>query len=89
LYNIRFDERDIQQALAAHLDDRGIPTRVTYDPVHLTTYYRQEWGYERGDLPVTEDISKKILTLPFHMDLEEPDLDRIAEGVKSFFNDDC
>lgn len=88
LYNLRFEESSVQRALAEHLDDRGIPTRVTYDPVHLTTYYREEWGYERGALPVTEEVSEKILTLPFHMDLDESDLQRIAAGVESFFRDD-
>lgn len=85
LYNLRFDDPSIQSALAEHLDDRGIPTRVTYSPAHLTEYYREEWGYEQGDLPVTEEVSSKILTLPFHMDLDESDLDRIVEGVRSYF----
>lgn len=85
LYNLRFVEPDIQQALQAHLADRGVPTRVTYEPVHLTQYYRTEWGYGKGDLPVTEDVSQKILTLPFHLNLDEGDLDWIASGVRSFF----
>ncbi len=89
LYNLRFDDPAVQPALASFLDDRGIPTRVTYDPVHLTTYYREQWGYGAGDLPVTEDVSEKILTLPFHMDLDDADLDRIASAVTEFFEDDA
>jgi dTDP-4-amino-4,6-dideoxygalactose transaminase len=85
LYNIRFDDPSIQPALQGHLSAQGIPTRVTYDPVHLSRYYRDELGCEPGDLPVTEDVSDKILTLPFHLDLSNDDLDRIATGVRSFF----
>jgi dTDP-4-amino-4,6-dideoxygalactose transaminase len=85
LYNVRFSEEGIQQSLAEHLDERGIPTRITYSPTHLTRYYRNEWGYKHGDLPVTEDVSNKILTLPFHLDLTEKDLDRIIEGIKTYF----
>jgi len=88
LYNLRFNEQEIQPRLADYLDARGIPTSVTYDPVHLTSYYRNEWGYGKSDLPVTEDVSSKILTLPFHLDLEESDLARIAEAVRSFFLDE-
>lgn len=88
LYNLRFEESGVQESLAAFLDERGIPTRVTYDPVHLTTYYQDEWGYGKGDLAVTEDVATKILTLPFHMDLSESDLDRITAGVRSFFTND-
>jgi len=87
LYNIRLDDPSIQTPLADHLEDRGIPTRVTYEPVHLSQYYRTEWGYERGTLPVTEDVSGKILTLPFHMDLDESDLQRIIDGVRTFFDE--
>lgn len=85
LYNLRFTERGIQRPLMAFLKERGIPTRITYDPVHLTTYYREEWGWEESDLPVTEDVSEKILTLPFHLNLDESDLDRIAAAVNDFF----
>jgi perosamine synthetase len=85
LYNIRLGDPSLQSALQTHLSDRGIPTRITYDPVHLTNYYQTEWGYKPGDLPITEDVSEKILTLPFHLDLTAEDLDRIASGVRSFF----
>jgi perosamine synthetase len=85
LYNIRFNDPEIQPLLAAYLDDRGIPTRVTYDPAHLTEYYRMEWDYQHGDLPVTEDVSEKILTLPFHLDLDESDLNRVGSVVREFF----
>jgi len=87
LYNLRFDDPEIQGPLADHLDERGIPSRVTYSPVHLTQYYQNEWGYERGDFPVTEEVSERILTLPFHMDLDESDLERIVDGVETFFQE--
>lgn len=85
LYNLRFDETRTQAKLQNHLSERGIPTRVTYDPAHLTSYYRNEWGWEEGDLPVTEDVSKKILTLPFHLDLTQDDLDYLASSVIEYF----
>jgi len=88
LYNLRFDDPAIQPALAAFLDERGIPTRVTYEPTHLTPYYRVEWGWNEGDLPITEEVSSKILTLPFHLDLDRADLDRIVDGVRTFFEDE-
>lgn len=85
LYNLRVNDTETRDGFRAHLDERGIPTRVTYDPVHLTKYYREEWGYGTGDLPVTEDVSRKILTLPFHLNLSEDDLEKIATSVRSYF----
>lgn len=85
LYNVRLANGVDQKGFQNYLEDKGIPTRVTYEPVHLTKYYREEWGYEEGDLPVTEEMSNKIVTLPFHLDLSESDLDYIAENVRGFF----
>lgn len=85
LYNLRFTERGIQEELADVLAEQGIPSRVSYEPVHLTPYYRQEWGYDPGDLPRTEKAARTTLTLPFHLGLDEGDLDRIAAVVNEFF----
>jgi dTDP-4-amino-4,6-dideoxygalactose transaminase len=85
LYNLRVADPGEQSSLRSHLDERGIPTRVTYAPVHLTRYYQAEWGWEQGDLPVTEEMSNRIVTLPFHLDLSETDLGRIASSVRSFY----
>lgn len=87
LYNLRIDEQGVQADLQEHLNEQGISTRVTYNPVHLTKYYREQWGYQPGDLPVTEAVSNEILTLPFHLYLSDQDLDRIIEGVRTFFSD--
>ncbi len=83
LYNLRLPSREHQQALRSRLADDGIPSRVTYEPTHLTEYYRSEWGYREGDLPVTEAIAGRVLTLPFHLDLDASDLRHIGERVVS------
>lgn len=84
-YNLRVSDPNRRDELRRYLDDRGIPTRITYEPVHLTPYYRTEWGYSSGDLPVTEHVSARIVTLPFHLDLSTETLDRLAAAIKSFF----
>ena len=85
LYNLRLPSRELQRELQSYLDDHGIPSRVTYEPVHLTEYYRTEWGYREGDLPVTEDVAGRVLTLPFHLELDDEDLKHIGHCVASFF----
>jgi len=85
MYNLRFNDENVQKELKKFLEDKGIPTRITYEPLHLTPYYTGKWGTKVGDLPVTEDVSKKILTLPFHLGLETEDLDYMIEQIKRFF----
>lgn len=84
-YNLRFNTRETQGKLKKFLEDKGIPTRITYEPIHLTPYYGKKWGYKAGDLPITTEISKRILTLPFHLGLETEDLDYIVYQIKRFF----
>lgn len=85
LYNLTLEDPRDQTPIRDHLAERGVPTRVTYDPVHLTRYYREEWGWRAGDLPVTEATADRVVTLPFHLELTDENLDRIASGVRTYF----
>ena len=42
----------------------GIQTSIHYPPIHLFTYYRRRFGYKPGDLPLTEEIASRVVTLP-------------------------
>ena len=43
-------------------------------------------GYHDGDFPVTEQLSGRLLRLPFHPTLTEEDQERVAHSIGSFFN---
>jgi dTDP-4-amino-4,6-dideoxygalactose transaminase len=74
---------DQRQALIAHLKKRGIMAVFHYLPLHLSSMGRQLGG-KPGDCPVTEDISDRLLRLPFYNDLTEEDQARVVEGICSF-----
>lgn len=86
-YNLRLPNRESRDELRTYLDDRGIPSRVTYEPVHTTEYYRSTYGWKPEDLPVTRELSDRILTLPFHLELTHEDLENICTHVHSFFQE--
>jgi len=72
-------ERD---ALANHLRERGIGTMIYYPvPVHKQAAY-QRLGYQ-DHLPVAEQASREVLSLPVHPALTQEQLDMIVEGVNS------
>jgi dTDP-4-amino-4,6-dideoxygalactose transaminase len=54
-----------------------------YLPLHLSEM-GQRLGGTQGDCPVTENISDRLLRLPFYNSLEERDLDRVVNTVKDF-----
>ena len=60
-------------------------TKVYFEPIHLKTFYKKEFGYKRGDLPMTEEISEKVLTLPLYPTLAKKEIDYIIKNIKNFF----
>jgi dTDP-4-amino-4,6-dideoxygalactose transaminase len=82
LYTIETGKRD---ALQAFLEKKGIETLIHYPiPIPLEKAY-QEMGYRRGDFPLTDQWSRKILSLPFSPEIGEREMEKVAEGVRRFF----
>lgn len=72
-----------RQALIAHLKASNIISVFHYLPLHLSQMGRQLGGKE-GDCPVTEDVSDRLLRLPFYNDLTEADLARVVAAICEF-----
>jgi dTDP-4-amino-4,6-dideoxygalactose transaminase len=72
-----------RQALIAHLKAHGIASVFHYLPLHLSDMGRR-FGGKEGDCPVTEDVSDRLLRLPFYNDLTEADQARIVRAIYNF-----
>jgi dTDP-4-amino-4,6-dideoxygalactose transaminase len=72
-----------RQALIDHLKAHGILSVFHYLPLHLSDMGRK-FGGKAGDCPVTEDISDRLLRLPFYNDLDETNQARVVEAIKEF-----
>jgi perosamine synthetase len=71
-----------RDVLANHLRERGIGTMIYYPvPVHKQVAY-QRLGYQ-DHLPLAEQASREVLSLPVHPALTQEELDTIVEGVNS------
>lgn len=82
LYTVTFDEDVNRNSVVDVLAERGIDSKPYWDtPVHLTEYYRQEYGHRPGELPITEDIAKRVLSLPMHPNLTDEEIDSIVAAV--------
>ena len=60
----------------------GVGAGVYYPPVHLFTYFKKNYGTKEGDLPVTEDIAGRTITLPLYPSLTEGQIEEIALAVE-------
>lgn len=85
MYTIRVKggvtERD---ALMTYLSGKGIMTKVYFSPVHLTHFYKNRQQYD-CTLPVTEQISGEVLTLPLYPTQTEDEIQYIADNIINFF----
>ncbi|MGB8949345.1 MAG: DegT/DnrJ/EryC1/StrS family aminotransferase, partial [Candidatus Sulfotelmatobacter sp.] len=74
---------ECRQALIAHLKEQGILSVFHYVPLHLSAM-----GMKFGarECPVTEDLSSRLLRLPFYNDLTEDDQAQVVGLIKDFFD---
>lgn len=88
MYYLLLPNLALRQALIAHLKERGILSVFHYLPLHLSEVGRQHGG-KPGSCPVTEDLSDRLLRLPFYNELTEVDQMRVVKGLLDFpWNDE-
>ena len=81
LYTIELAESIDRGNVIGMLDKRNVSSKVYWDPpVHLTNYYT-ETKEKVLELPVTEDISSRVLSLPMHPNLTSEETTRIVRAV--------
>jgi len=75
----------VRDDLGIYLKDKGVMTKVYFSPVHLTSFYKERFGFHGGELPVTEEVSEHVLTLPMYASLKTDEMDYIASNITDFF----
>ncbi len=73
-----------REGLMKHLADKGIASAVYYPvPLHLQKAYLDP-RYKEGDFPVTELLSKSVISLPIHTELTPKIQKEITDAVLEF-----
>jgi dTDP-4-amino-4,6-dideoxygalactose transaminase len=81
VYVIQLGPHLNRRALMATLQERGIPTRPYFSPIHLQPFYVERFGYRRGDFPVAEMLGDTCLALPFSSRMTEAEVEYVCEQV--------
>jgi UDP-2-acetamido-2-deoxy-ribo-hexuluronate aminotransferase len=80
-YTIKTSNRD---ALKRHLEAAGVPTMIYYpQPLHYQKAYRQP-SFGEGSFPITEELSKTVLSLPIHTEMDQEQLTYIVDCIANF-----
>jgi dTDP-4-amino-4,6-dideoxygalactose transaminase len=73
-----------RDGLRNYLQEKGIPAMIYYPvPLHLQNAYLY-LGYMENDFPVTEDLCKRVISLPMHTELSEEQLSFISKTILEF-----
>ena len=83
MYYLLLPSLETRQALIRHLKQQGILSVFHYLPLHLSEMGRK-YGGKSGDCPVTEDLSDRLLRLPFYNELTESDQAVVVEALQAF-----
>jgi len=82
-YTLRVINAD-RDALAQHLNDKGIPCGVYYPiPLHSQKAYEDD-RYNDADFKVTNQLVKEVISLPMHTELDDEQINFITETIINF-----
>ena len=83
LFSIVLGSNRKRNELIERLNSKDIPSVIYYkNPIHLMKAFAY-LGYKEGCLPVSEKLSKTIVSLPMHPYLEFDDIDNIIKNIRS------
>lgn len=66
------------------LKKAGIQASNYFPSIHLQPFYRKTFGYKKGDFPVSEYLSDRVIALPLLNHLSEKEIKYIADTLKKF-----
>ncbi|MCK4995382.1 MAG: DegT/DnrJ/EryC1/StrS family aminotransferase [Thermoplasmatales archaeon] len=74
-------KNNLRNELRKHLLEKEIFSKLYYDPIHLTKFYKEKFGYKKGMLPNTEKFCDNSLSLPMFPHLYKKDIDYIVRSI--------
>ena len=76
-------DHGLRERLREGLRQAAIQTSLHYPPIHLFGHYRSAYGYGQGDLPLTEDLSARALTVPLFSTMTTEQVDEVCDCIAS------
>jgi perosamine synthetase len=78
VYVVRLARWIDRDGMIAALDRRGVPARAYFPPIHLQPFYRERFGFGPGDFPVSEEMGRRCLALPFSGAMTDMQIDTVC-----------
>jgi dTDP-4-amino-4,6-dideoxygalactose transaminase len=81
VYVVRVRPPASRDEVMRRLAGAGVPSRPYFTPIHLQPFYRERFGYQPGDFPITEHLGDVSLALPFSGVMTEEQVDAVCAAL--------
>ena len=75
-------KNNLRNKLRQHLLKNEVFSKLYYEPIHLTKFYKEKFGYKKGILPNTENFCDNALSLPMFPHLKKVEIDYITNCIQ-------
>ncbi len=83
VYSLRTAEGINRNKMVEYLNENGVGSKAYfYPPIHLQPIYKEMFGSNEGDFPVTEKISNTAFILPFFTELTDEQINTVCSVVE-------
>ncbi len=82
VYVIQVEQGIDRDKLMKYLKNEGIGCKPYFTPIHIQPYMVKMFGYREEDFPVSADVGRKSIALPFYNHLTENEIDYVVEKLQ-------
>lgn len=84
-YAFLVKNKSIRNSLQKYLVERHVFSKVQFEPIHYKSSFKNKFNTSKGSLPITEEISNRIISIPFSLKFSDADQDYIVNLIRKFF----
>jgi len=84
LYTVLLDGSIDRDEFFKYMRAANIGVNVHYIPVYRFSYYQKHFGFDPEDFPVTEEVFRRIITLPLHPQMTADHIVYICDKIKQY-----
>ncbi|MCF2700348.1 UDP-4-amino-4,6-dideoxy-N-acetyl-beta-L-altrosamine transaminase [Fusobacterium mortiferum] len=84
LFPVLLENSEERKRFFDYMRENNIFVQVHYIPLHTMPYYKEKYGFKKGDFPVAEDYYSREVSLPMYPTLNKEELRYIVKIIKEF-----
>ena len=81
VYPVLLPRGALRDTVMARMAKQGISTKPYLPSIHLFGFYQKRFGFRQGDFPISEEVSNRVLALPFYIGLTRKDTEHIVDTL--------